>query len=351
MTSLFCFYTPLFSLLFSIASCSNKQEALYFSGSTMGTTYHITVVPNLIVPNLGDGIELLDKQGLASGIEDVLKSVNQSMSTYIPTSEISILNDDKNGEWLPVSPMLNHVLSKAIEIGRLSEGALDITVGPLVNLWGFGPTSTVIRSPSKEEIKDLEPVIGVNKLTFNVDESKLKKPVGMRIDLSSIAKGYGADVIAQYLDQNAYENYLIEVGGELVTKGVNSQGRKWRIGVEMPAVGREGVQQAITVSGKGIATSGDYRNYFEQDGVRFSHIIDPRTGYPVKNNLASVTVIAETGTVADGLATAFSVLGEQRSFDLARQHGIAIYAIIRHDDKFVSKYSDAFQAYLDGGGE
>ncbi|MGI1678262.1 MAG: FAD:protein FMN transferase [Cellvibrionaceae bacterium] len=346
LTSLFCFYTPLLLCVLSLSSCSKKEETLFFSGNTMGTTYHITLVPGELGKQNTSTLKPLDKDELEEGIQKVLDAVNQSMSTYISTSELSILNDDKTGEWLSVSPTLAFVLSKAIEIGELSVGALDVTIGPLVNLWGFGSNNSVITAPSDEEIKLLESVIGLNKLEFNFSDSTLKKPVGMQIDLSSIAKGYGADAIAEFFLQSGYENYLIEVGGEIVTKGRNTHGQKWRIGVEKPALDHQGVQQAIAVSGKGIATSGDYRNYFEQDGVRFSHIIDPRTGYPVKNSLASVTVIAETGAIADGLATAFTVLGEQKSFELARQHDIAVYAIIRRDNGFVAEYSEAFSVYL-----
>ncbi len=342
LTSLLCFCALVLLSVISLPGCSTKDETLFFSGNTMGTIYHITLVQSAV-----DHPQKLTKQELTKGITDVLFAVNQSMSTYIPSSELSVLNNDQTGEWLSVSPMMVFVLSEALSIATLTDGALDITVGPLVNLWGFGPGNTVIAAPTDEEIHRIEKFVGLNKLQFDLSTSKLKKPVGMRIDLSSIAKGYGADAIANFFAQNGFQNYLIEVGGEIVTKGVKADGNKWRIGVEKPALGHQGVQQAIAVSGKGVATSGDYRNYFEEDGVRFSHIIDPRTGYPVKNNLASVTVIADTGAVADGLATAFTVLGEKRTFELALQHNIPVYGIIRRDGGFVAKYSDAFQPYLD----
>lgn len=339
LTSLFCFYVPVVFLIVVLSGCSQKEKSLFFSGQTMGTTYHIRVVPE-------ENAVSINQTELAEKIEAVLQSVNQSMSTYIPSSELSKLNADESGNVLSVSTMLGYVLKEAIDVGQITFGALDVTIGPLVDLWGFGPGNIVVSAPSETQIKQYEAIVGLNKLQLDEKALTLKKPVGMRIDLSAIAKGYGADAIAALFIESGIQNFLIEVGGELVTSGVNANQQPWRIGVEKPTLDHQGVQQAIAVSGKGIATSGDYRNYFEQDGIRFSHIIDPRTGYPVKNTIASVTVIAETATKADGLATAFSVLGEKEMFELAEKYDFAVYAILREGESFIAKQSTAFDQYL-----
>jgi len=327
----------LFFCVLLVAGWSAKPEPVLLTGSTMGTNYHVTIVPDT-------GISVADEVG--EGIQLRLDAVNQSMSTYIDNSELSVINSNDSSDWQTVSPMLAEVVTEAIAIGHLTGGALDVSVGPLVNLWGFGPDHHADRVPTDQQITALLAAIGFDKIVLDTNPLRLKRPPGLSIDLSSVAKGYAVDVLDQYLASLGFKHYLVEVGGELITRGHNAKSQAWRIGIEKPSLAHQGVQQAIAMSGKAMATSGDYRNYFEKDGQRFSHIIDPRTGRPITNKLASVSVIAESALRADGLATALTVLGEEAAMALAEQQNIAIYVIISDGDGFKTDYSSAFEEYL-----
>ncbi|WP_460232422.1 FAD:protein FMN transferase [Aurantivibrio plasticivorans] len=337
------------SLLFVMAAlsfvvltgCSDGPATLSLSGQTMGTSYHITLLP-------GEKSRLPEE--IKSIIDERLRRVNQAMSTYIPDSELSQLNSTIDPGWQSVSTELATVLSEAILVGAMTGGALDVTVAPLVNLWGFGPSQKPIVIPTDIQIAAARQDVGYEKLQLHLSPPELKKPKGLHIDLSSIAKGYGVDVVAELLAAYGVEDYLVEIGGELRTKGANPKGQPWRIGIEIPSPVQGGVQQAISVSGKAVATSGDYRNFYEEDGVRYSHIIDPRTGKPIANALASVTVVADTAAFADGLATGLSVMGAENALRLAEEQNLAIYVIIKEGDQFITRYSSAFNRYLKAEG-
>jgi FAD:protein FMN transferase len=322
-----------------LAGCgaNNSYEPLYFSGETMGTTYHITVVsgPESVVP-----------ADLAPSIESWLDAVNKSMSTYLPDSELSALNAAPAGEWLPVSPMMLEVLTSAQAISTLSGGAFDITIAPLVDLWGFGPVETHDQVPSEAALADVRERLGFEHLQVRNEPPAIKKNRNLQFDLSAIAKGFAADYVGRQLEALGLTNYLVEIGGDLLVSGHNQKGEAWRIGVEKPTFGREGVQQTIAVTESGVATSGDYRNFFRQDGQTFSHIIDPRLSRPVRKNLVSVTVIADSSMRADGLATAFTVMGAEETLALAERQQIAVYLISREGEKFTTHYSSAFAAYM-----
>ncbi|MCW8194055.1 FAD:protein FMN transferase [Proteobacteria bacterium 005FR1] len=327
-------------LLVIVGGCEveSRLDARTYSGQTMGTTYNITVVA---------GPEQSLPEGLEESISSWLAEVNQSMSTYLPESELSQLKTAPVGEWIPVSPMLAEVIAEAQSISDLSGGAFDVSVGPLVELWGFGPVDTGDQVPSEEALSEVRKQVGYQYLQLRSDPPAIKKTRDISIDLSAIAKGFGADYVGRRLSAMGFENYLVEIGGDLLVSGRNAAGEPWRIGVEKPAFERKGVQQAIVVVDAGVATSGDYRNFFRQNGQIYSHIIDPRLGRPVQQDLASVTVIAESAARADGLATAFTVMGADEALSLAEEHDIPLYMIVRRGENFVSVQSEAFTGYLD----
>ena len=239
-----------------------------------------------------------------------------------------------------------HVLQAARELSRATGGAFDVTVGPLVNLWGFGPQQE-FTVPAEEQIKSVLHLVGYEKLRLDPAASTLKKSAGgMLIDLSAIAKGYGVDEIAGYLDLLQLDNYLVEIGGEIRARGVNDKQVAWQIGIEQPVAGQRGVRKIIKLENIAMATSGDYRNFFEKDGIRYSHAIDPRTGRPVTHGLASVTVLHPSTMLADAWATGLLALGLEDGYGLARQNGLAAYFIIHGDVGFEEISTPRFQPYF-----
>ena len=328
---------PLLAVL-TLAACAPDEQTWKLSGPTMGTAYHITVV---------DVPATVERAELQSAIDAELAAVNQEMSTYIPDSELMRFNRAPVGETVEISTHLAAVLARALEIYRHSDGAFDVTVGPLVNLWGFGPNPEPETIPGDDQIAALQAVVGSDAL--NLQGTRLSKARPVEIDLSSIAKGHGVDRVAELLEARGIVNYLVEVGGELRTAGRNPQGKAWRIGIERPSAGQV-VQKPIEVSGKAVATSGDYRNYYERDGKRYAHTIDPRTGRPVEHRLASVTVIADTCAAADGYATALNVIGAEAALKLAEEQQLAVFLLVKTDSGFEERASSAFQPYLESQG-
>ena len=320
-----------------LAGCADRPDpAFVMEGETMGTWYHIKVVKAAERVSTGELRELT---------EEALRQVNQMMSTYIPDSELMRLNDSPLNTWIDVSEPLFTVLTTSAEVSRLSDGAFDITVGPLVNLWGFGPQKSS-EPPSAQAVAKAMQEIGFGHIELRSDPMQVRRLKDVTLDLSAVAKGYGADYLARIYRDRQLQNFMIEIGGELYLSGHNPEGKPWRIGIEAPTLAQSGAIQAIEATDVGMATSGDYRNYYEVDGKRISHTIDPSTGYPIEHNLASVTVIAETSARADALATALNVLGAEEGHALAQREGIAAYFIERGNGEFVTSYSDAFAKYL-----
>jgi len=321
-------------LFFNLVACT-EPEVSRFQGPTMGTSYSV------VIPRLPNDVST---QAVQTGIESILLQVNQQMSTYIKDSELSQINQSEAGLWLNVSPELFDVILSANLISEQTKGAFDVTVGPLVNLWGFGPPELLASAmPSEEQIARTRQVVGYHKLEIKPESRLLRKQFkNLFIDLSAIAKGYGVDAVASYLDSLSIEDYLIEIGGELIAKGLSQRGDYWRVAVEKPQPGQRMIDRVIDVADFAVATSGDYRNYFEKDGVRFSHTIDPRTGRPISHSLASVTVLSESTMIADAWATALMVLGEVEGYELAEEMELAVYFLYRQDDGFISKETSAF---------
>jgi FAD:protein FMN transferase len=324
----------LFALL--LAGCGTSQEEILFDGATMGTTYSIKYLDN------GD----VDRESVSLKVEQLLEFIDGAMSTYKEESELNQLNKVAVDEAFPVSSMLWQLLLIAEHVFQVTDGAFDPTVGPLVDLWGFGPIETENVIPAQIEIDSLMTAIGFQHLKFIPASQSVEKLRDIRLDLSAIAKGFAAEQVAELLIGMNVNNFLVEIGGELRAAGLNGGGQAWRVAIEVPTLARGGVQQVISMKGVGVATSGDYRNYFEQDGVRYSHTIDPRTGQPVTHNLASVTVIAQDTTEADALATAYMVLGSKAALAMANRDNVAALFLTKSVDGFTELNSHAFTEYV-----
>ena len=325
-------------LLLSACDSRTQAVAVRLSGATMGTSYHITLVHSQAQQQITT---------LQTAIDQLLEEINQSMSTYVEDSEINRLARTPVGIWTPVSTELLQVLVLSRGVSELSSGAFDITVRPLIDLWGFGPDVRRDAVPDQAEISRLRALTGYQNLLLDESARKVQRTADISLDLSAVAKGYAVDRVAGLLESRGFQNLLVEIGGELALRGHNANGQGWRIAVERPQAGMAGeVYKTLQLTDVGVATSGDYRNYFELDGKRYSHTIDPRTGYPVRHNLVSVTVVAESAARADALATAFSVMGVDQALRLANSEGVAALFIIQAGEKIVEKASEAFQLYL-----
>lgn len=313
----------------------SKQEVL-LQGKTMGTTYNIKV----IVENDSFNTESLQKD-----IDIALVNLNQEMSTYIADSELSLFNQLRSSNPVTISNGLTRVMKEAIRLGELSNGKLDVTIGPLVNLWGFGPEYRLDKVPSNELLQETKNRIGIENITLN--GNKLSKKIDdLYIDLSTIAKGYGVDLIAELIESNGIHNYLVEIGGEMRVKGFKHTGELWHVAIEKPISTERAVQQVIVPKNNAVATSGDYRIYFESEGQRFSHIIDPSSGKPISHKLVSVTVIHPSSMTADGLSTAMMVMGEDEALNFAEKNEIAAYLISKSENGFIEQSTVKFHQYL-----
>ncbi len=324
-------------LAFLLAACSDSQSpnAYHLSGNTMGTTFNITIV----------GEELLEPKLIYTALDNI----ESTMSTYRLDSELMQLNSAPINTWLDVSSSLYEVLLISEEISEMTDGAFDITVSPLVNLWGFGPDKRENSAvPNSADIHALMPSIGFDYLLIAADREAVLKKAMINLDLSAIAKGYAVDVLSELLEENNISNYLIEIGGEIKTKGHNTEGELWRVAIEAPlrsTLSRNALQ-IIELNDRSLASSGDYRNFIEIDGRYYSHTIDPASGYPVNHDLASVTVIAESSATADAIATAFSVMGVEKAITLANNRHIPAYFILYKADGFAESYSEDFAPFL-----
>lgn len=306
------------ALLLSLAGCSRSDPPSLWkiSGRTMGSTFTVTIAD----PTASLASHPPDVDAIAKEIEDALEDIARQMSTYRPDSEISKFNASRSTDPIPVSLAFAKVVAKAVEIYKLSGGRYDVTVAPLVELWGFGPARKRDKPPSEAEIDAAKADVGSDKIQVTLDPPAIRKSVPtVRIDLNSIAPGFAVDLLCEILNRRGLTNYLVDVGGEFRARGRNDKGDVWRVGVERPerggSPGRD-VQDVVELSDEALATSGDYRNYFEFNGKFYSHTIDPTTGRTAMNELASVTVVAPDCITADGLATAVMALGPEKGGEL-----------------------------------
>ncbi|MFO7827445.1 MAG: FAD:protein FMN transferase [Bacteroidales bacterium] len=298
-------YILILSILL-LASCNPPPKSNYISldGFTQGTTYHITY-------------ESPDSIDYQNDIEIILANFDSSLSTYNQSSVITKINNNQSDY---ADHCLQTVFNKAEEVYKRTNGAFDITVAPLVNAWGFGfKNKSEITKPLIDSILNF---VGFDKISLK-DSLIIKTDPRVMIDMNAIAQGYSVDVIADFLDKKEIENYLVEIGGEVKTKGVNHKQKAWRIGIDKPIdnnmIPGENLQAIITLNNKSLATSGNYRKFYERDGIKYSHTINPKTGYPVTHTLLSATVIANDCMTADAYATAFMVLGLEKAFELVEK--------------------------------
>jgi thiamine biosynthesis lipoprotein len=317
------------------------SQPLTFGGPTMGTHYRVSIA-NLPVA--------VTKSELQREIENLLADVDRQMSTYRPDSELSRFNRASAGEWFPVSAATAEVASAAQAISEKTNGALDITVGPLVRLWHFGPADAGAKHrkfepPNEDAIEAAKSAVGYRKLAVQTDPPALRKEIGqLEVDLSSIAPGYTVDSMADILIDHGIHDFTVEIGGEVRSAGTRPDGKPWRVAIERPLTGRRELLLAVPLVDSAIATAGDYRKFFEIGGRRYSHIIDPATARPVDHTLASVSVVAETCIEADGWDTALLVLGPERGYQCAEQHGIAALFVTHGDTGDVVRTTPAWQA-------
>mgnify|MGYP005989758795 CR=1 FL=1 len=330
-------WLTLFGLAFLVSCGQNNQtQALSLHGKTMGTSFNIKYFPSEKTPS----VELL-----LTEVNQALVRINQLMSTYIPDSELSRLNKTPAGVEFNLSEETVFVLNEALRINKMSEGAFDVTVGPLVNLWGFGPNGRITKQPSIDLIAQTNHWVGSDKVQLN-EHIVVKLHDKTYIDFSAIAKGYGVDKVAELLESKGVNSYLVEIGGELRINGTKPDGSNWKVAVEKPIIDHREAQLIFAPGNMGMATSGDYRNYFEQNGVRFSHTIDATTGSPITHNLASVTVLDPSAARADAYATTINVLGAEKGLEFAEKYNIAAYMLIKSPSGFEEVISSGFKPFL-----
>ncbi len=319
------------------AACGERAAlpiASEIHGITMGTRYSI----HINAPELPR-----DKHALHQAINTLLAALNHTLSTYIEDSELMQLNNNVSRDWVRLSPALYTVIETAQHISRLSHGSFDITVGPMINLWGFGrqPQQQI---PDQALLERIKPRAGYTLLELDQDRLAIRRGrADMFIDLSAIAKGYAVDRIAEWLDEQHIDNYLVEIGGEIRAKGRNHRGVAWQIGIEKPHSDSRAVQRVIRLENMAMATSGDYRNFFTFQGRRYSHAIDPKTAQPVNHNLVSVTVLHPSCMLADAFATAILIAGPTQGMQLAEQHNLSALLISTSADGFIERESSAWQ--------
>ena len=323
--------TPLLAVLVLVGS-TYAQRSVEVTGRTMGP------IPfRVLVATDDSGPEKLE--AIKSTVNNSLQRVNELMSTYLEDSDVSKFNLSNSTDWQSVDPATAEVISKALEISKLTDGAFDPTVGPAVNAWNFGPNKeSQPKIPNEDAIAKLKSLVGYQTIEVRSEPPAIRKQnPDSQIDLSAIAKGYAVDRVGKALEGLGYENYMVVVGGEVMTRGERSQGGPWIVGVEKPENSGptsrtpDDAHRLVKLSGKAIATSGDYRNFYDIDGKRYSHTIDPKTCVPVDHNMAVASVVADDCMTADAMATAVMVLGQEKGAALCKKLGYPLLTVLRSD--------------------
>ncbi len=331
---------PLAGLLAWTAGCaappaSDERPVHLFEGSTMGTYFRVKVV--------AAGLADERRQVLAAAIEEELQGVNERMSTYLPDSELSRFNRHRATTPFELSRSTFEVFEAAQAASRRTGGAFDVTVGPLVDAWGFGPGAGEPPEPDPATIRRTLERIGFDHLELGTAARTVRKTRGdLTCDLSGIAKGYAVDRVAERLAELGAADVWVEVGGEVRAAGTNARGQAWRLGIERPQLLPGALQRIVPLADLAVATSGDYRNYREIGGERFSHLIDPRSGWPIRHRLASVSVFHPQCMVADALATALMVMGAEEGYELALAEDLPVFFLVRDGEGFVERGTPAF---------
>lgn len=324
----------LFLLIFGffMVSCNKPSDLkmMKIGGETQGTYYAITCFSK-------DSIEL------QPAIDSLLRRFDSTASTYKPNSIISRFND--NDSTVRADEMYEIIFNKAMEVSRITDGAFDITVGPLVYAWGFGLSNRL--KMDQHKVDSLLPLVGYKKV--KLVNGKLVKPDSrMRIDYNAIAQGYAVDVIGDFLQSKGIENFLIDIGGEVLARGTKPDGEKWSVAIEMPtqnADDERSIQALVSLTDRAISTSGSYRKFYEENGIRYSHTINPADGYPVKHTLLSVSVLAENCMTADAYATALMVMGVEKAKIFLEKHTYleAYFISSMPDGEFKIDYTPGFE--------
>lgn len=332
---------------FLLAACDSSTPsvkptapaATVLEGKTMGTFWRVSIM----------NVDARRAEELRGKIQSQLDADDQLLSTYKNDSALMRFNLSNSTSLWPVSEAMADIVTEALHIGYKTNGAMDITVGPLVNLWGFGPTKQPEKIPDEAQIDDARARTGLQHLTVinQYGQQYLQKDIpDLFVDLSTVGEGYAADHLAALMTQEGISRYLVSVGGALVSRGLNASDQPWRVAIQKPTDTQNAVQAVVDINGHGISTSGSYRNYYELDGKRLSHVIDPQTGRPIEHNLVSVTVIAPTALEADTWDTGLMVLGPEKAKEVVRQEGLAVYMITREGETFKTWMSPQFQSFL-----
>jgi len=301
------------------------DEMLVLSGEVWTTTYSIKVVPSAQVPS--------DVDAMRAAVDRELMQVEDTMSRFKSGSLLDRFNRHESTESLPVTEELADLVQLALDVSVATGGSYDVTVAPLVRLWGFDAQKGRVIGPSQEDIDEMHKRVGYRLLTVERDPPALRKGTPLLdVDLSSIAKGYGVDRVALALEDLGYHRYMVEIGGEIRVKGTRPDGESWRIGVERPLEDRREIHRVLPLKSGSMASSGEYRNFYELDGKRVSHTIDPAMGRPIAYLSSSVTVVADRCSEADAWATAMNVLGPERGLQLANELGLSVLFVVRSDD-------------------
>jgi len=296
-----------------------RENQITVSGQTMGTVYNIKYLDP-------------ENRNFKSSIDSLLEIFNQSVNHYLPDSEISQFN--RQDTLYYDLPYFYPVLDVSNEVYQTTAGAFDPTVAPLVNAWGFGPEGGIL--PDSSAVDSLLQLVGMDAIVYNETYVTKTKP-NVQLNFSAVAKGYGVDIVADFLSEQGVENMMVEIGGEIVCKGVNAEGEVWRIGIDDPS-GQGAMTAAIAIDNRAIATSGDYRNFYIRDGQKYSHTINPETGYPVKHSVLSVSVIADECIIADAYATAFMVMGLEKTLKVLEEKPSLDVFIIYDDNGTTQTY-------------
>ena len=302
----------------------------------MSVNYRITV-------RGGQGDTLLQR-----AVKEELMQVNNELSAYESLSELNQFNKTYDANWIDISENLGKVFKEAYQIYTLTKGNFDPSVGKFVDLWGMGNNKT-LRTPTAEEIEEAKKVVGFNKIIFSKNYRQAKKSTpDISLNLSAMAKGYAVDRIAALLEKSGYTDFVIEIGGAVYARGKRAPKAKgWNIGIAKPDNDKIPTNAyVISLKDMAVATSGDYRNYFYIDGKRYSHTIDPKTGYPVEHNLISITVFAKTAIYADALTTGMMTMGESKALEFANVNKIAAVLFVRTEDGYQTLVSQEAQKYI-----
>jgi len=327
--------------LIAIVACVRAPREIVLTGAAMGTTWTLRVAPRQ---------QGADAAAIRRLVQAALAEVDESMSTYRRDSSVSRFNAAGSTDWIDVPRPLAEVVAESQRIHALSGGAFDITVAPLVRLWGFGPAEPRSDPPTDESVSATLAACGASNLDVRLETPALRKRApGLTLDLDAIAPGYAVDLVSARLGEAGFRRHMVEIGGELRVLGRNADGRPWRIGIERPDESGRSVARVLHLVDMAVSTSGDYRDFFEAAGQRYSHTLDPRTGRPVTHALASVTVLRPTATEADGLSTALMVLGPAAGFELAERMGWAALFIERGESGFSQRETTAFARAAQAG--